>query len=504
MAISDGSYRADEITKSFAGVRVLHGVDFAVAPGTIHGLFGHNGAGKSTLLRILAGAQPADSGRLSIAGETVSFASPRDALAQGVACVYQELRLLPSMTVAENLFLGRELTSAGLEDNQAMLRYAARLLRDYNLRVSPSAPVKTLSHPEKQMVEVIANLDRKASFLFLDEPTTALDGRQAEEMLAAVRRIALERRIGVVLVSHKLDEVLGVCDEATVMSGGRVVFHGDRSHLSKDAIVKAIVGDAHRPSVPGLREAAGAAAAPTETLLEVSHLSGPRLNDVSLSARRGEILGICGLIGSGRSRFFGALYGTERITGGEVRLGGKPYRPASPRAAIAAGVAFLTEERKRDGFIPLMSACTNVVLPTLARYRKGALVSHAAAGASARATLARMRTRGELDRPIKSLSGGNQQKVLFGRIVEQDARLILLDEPTKGVDIGAKADIYAIIRSLADEGRCVLMISSDEEELLEVCDRIAVFRNGACIEPPVAAAQTSLADLRHAAWTTAA
>jgi ABC-type sugar transport system ATPase subunit len=429
--------------KGFAGVQVLHGVDFEVRPGTIHALLGHNGAGKSTLLKILAGTQPQDSGVLKVAGEEVTFSSPRDALHKGIACVYQELRLIPNLTVAENLFLGREFNKNGIEDDAAMLTYAGKLLADYHMKVDPADPVSVLSHPEKQMAEVIANLDRKARFLFLDEPTTALDGNQAREMLDSVKRIAVARQIGVVLVSHKLDEVLSICDEVTVLSAGVVVLHaqGDR--------------------------------------------------------------GIFGLVGSGRSRFLKTLYGSEPMTNGEVRLGGELYRPVGPRGAMASGIAMLTEERKQDGFIPLMSAFRNIVLPTLHRYRTAGLVNWRAATNTARQILARIGTRGELENPIKALSGGNQQKVLFGRIIEQDARLILLDEPTKGVDIGAKSDIYDIIYELAEQGRCVVVVSSEEEELLEVADRIVVFRHGACDGHSVPASQLTIADLRREAWTAA-
>ncbi|HWK46972.1 MAG TPA: sugar ABC transporter ATP-binding protein, partial [Stellaceae bacterium] len=433
--ISPDVYRATGIKKGFAGTAVLHGIDFTVRPGTIHGLLGHNGAGKSTLLKILAGVQPPDEGTLAIGERVLHLASPREALSQGIACVYQELRLIPNLTVTENLFLGRELKRAGFLDSADMLAHTRRVLADFGLRVDAAAAVRTLSHPDKQMVEVVANLDSDARFLLLDEPTTALDGRQAEEMLQAVRRIATERSIGVVLVSHKLDEVLSICDEATVLSGGRVVLQAERAELTKAAIVDAIVGDGgHRQVERECRsETLG------RTVIKVRDLKGPHLDGVNLQAAAGEVLGIYGLVGSGRTRFLRTLMGLEPMTGGTLDLAGQPYTPRAPAHAQKAGIAFLSEERKRDGFIPQMSAFRNVVLPTLRRYRRAGLVDHRGADAAARTLLGRIGTRGHLDRPIKALSGGNQQKVLFGRIIEQDAQLILLDEPTKGVDIGAKA-----------------------------------------------------------------
>ena len=499
--ITTERFTATGITKSFAGVGVLHGIDFEIRPGTIHGLFGHNGAGKSTLLKILAGAQPQDEGTMAIGSGVLTLASPSDALAKGIGCVYQELRLIPNLTVAQNLYLGRELAANGFRQIAEMNRRAEESLASYGLKLDVSRSVKDLSHPEKQLLEVIANLESNVRFLFLDEPTTALDGKHSADLLAHVRRIALERQIGIVLVSHKLDEVLTVCDEATVLSGGLVVYHDTGGSIRKEAIVAAIVGDAHGHEAESTHRERKA---PGDVFLKVSGLAGRRLKGVDLEARRGEIMGLYGLVGSGRTRFLRSIYGLEPVGAGQVTLGGMPYHTASPQQAIASGVAFLTEERKVDGFIPLMSAFQNVVLSTLGRYRAGPLVNLNASRASARETLAQINTKGRLEGPVKSLSGGNQQKVLLGRIIEQNANLILLDEPTKGVDIGAKGEIYDIIRSLADEGRCIVVVSSEEEELMEICDRIAIFRDGRCNTPPAPAADWTLGKLRQAAWAQAA
>lgn len=495
------SYKAEGVTKSFAGVGVLHGIDFEVKAGTIHGLFGHNGAGKSTLLKILAGAQPQDDGVLSVDGEQIRLASPREALAKGIGCVYQELRLIPNLTVTENLFLGREVTLHGVKRTAEMNNYSRTLLADYGLEMDVTRTVKGLSHPEKQLIEVIANLESDARFLFLDEPTTALDGQQSADLLSHVRRIALERNIGVVLVSHKLDEVLTVCDEATVLSGGRVVYSASGKDVGKQAIVDAIVGDAHGKHVETKDRASTVAG---EIFLRAKGLSGKRLKGADIEARRGEVLGLYGLVGSGRTRFLRTLYGLEEVAAGTVEIAGQAYRPVNPKKAIDSGIAFLTEERKIDGFIPLMSSFQNVVLSTLVKYRKHGFVDLAKARASAAETLASIRTHGRLENPVKSLSGGNQQKVLLGRIIEQDADLILLDEPTKGVDIGAKSDIYDIIGRLADEGRCIVVVSSEEEELVEICDRIAIFQHGYCTTPAKPVEDWTLAKLREAAWAPAA
>ncbi|WP_321800464.1 sugar ABC transporter ATP-binding protein [Caballeronia sp. J97] len=500
MSSSNRCYCARDVKVSFAGVPVLHGVDFDVVPGEIHGLFGHNGAGKSTLLKILAGVNQQDSGELLLGDERISLSSPRDALQQGIACVYQELRLIPGMTVWKNLFLGRELRKNRLLDEAAMIAHTQKVLHDYKLKINPHSLVKDLSHPDKQMLEVVANLDRNARFLFLDEPTTALEGAQAEALLREVQRIAREKNIGVVLVSHKLDEVLGVCDEATVMCGGRVIYNAKHT-IRKQDIIDAIVGDAGSPFNAGDRAPGSRQRERTTPFLDVRNLSTDRLRDVSMQAWPGEIVGIYGLAGAGRTRFCRTLYGLEAVLDGDVHLAGKPYRAGSPAHAISQGVGYLTEERKKDGIVPLMSSFANATLPILKRFRKRALVAHDDAARSANRILVEMNTRGDLRGPIKSLSGGNQQKVLLARVIGQDAKLVLLDEPTKGVDIGAKADIYAIIRRMADEGRCVVVVSSEEEELLEIADRVLVFHQGMCDGLPVAAGELSIAGLRKAAWS---
>ena len=497
-------YVARGITKSFGEVQVLSGVDFAVTPGQVHGLFGHNGAGKSTLMKILAGAQPHGGGTLTIDGRPASFNTPADALRQGIACVYQELRLISDLSVTENLFLGRELVRSGLRDNRAMAARTRQLLEEYGVRVHETALLRDLSHPDKQMIEVIANLDRNASYLFLDEPTTAINGKQAEDLLTKMKEIAVARRIGVILVSHKLDEVLGVCDEATVLMAGRALFTDRVGPDTKERIIDAIVGEEHRQEaasplarVTPVHHAPGREA---KTALSVSGLTTQRLRGITLDARAGEIVGIYGLAGSGRTRFLRALYGLDRVTGGTIRTGEREYSPRDPIHAIASGIAYLTEERKKDGFVAGMSAVQNAVLSTLGRHACLGYVRHEQAHKVAHEVLQRMRIKGDVRRPVTSLSGGNQQKVLLARLIQENSPLVLLDEPTKGVDIGAKGDIYNIIRQFSGEGRCVVVVSSEEEELLEICDRIYVFRSGTCDGESLPVGGLSVGALRHAAW----
>jgi len=499
--MSSAHYSARGICKSFAGTAVLHSIDLDIKPGAIHGLFGHNGAGKSTLLKILAGAQPPDSGQLSIGGKILHLDSPRQALAQKIGCVYQELRLIPNLSVTENLFLGREITRRGFKCIAHMHAKSRQLLADYGLDMDVTEQVCRLSHPEKQLVEVIANLESQVRFLFLDEPTTALDGQQSLQLLEQVRRIARQRQIGMVLVSHKLDEVLGVCDEASVLAAGKVVYHAIGTDIEKQAIIASVAGEMREKttmparSVLKRKESGGA-----EVLLRVRGLGGRRLKYASLEARRAEVIGLYGLMGSGRTRFLRSLYGMEAITTGTVEIHGESYMPRRPADAIRRGIAFLTEERKVDGFIPQMSALQNVTLTTLKQYRRGGFLQLAYMQAQACRQLVAVAAQGHFDRPVRFLSGGNQQKVLLGRVIEQNAALILLDEPSKGVDIGAKREIHAMIGQLAREGRCIIVVSSEEDELLAICDRIAVFCHGICDGQALPVAQWSLTKLRQAAW----
>ncbi|MDR1875098.1 MAG: sugar ABC transporter ATP-binding protein [Synergistaceae bacterium] len=488
------SYAVRGLEKSFSGVRVLHGVDFEISPGRVHGLFGHNGAGKSTLLRIMAGACGYDSGELILNGRAVVLNSPRDALSSQIACVYQELRLISQLSVTQNVFLGRELSVHGIRMEREMRAHTARLLEEHDLPILPDALVRDLSHPQRQMIEIIINLDRNARYLFLDEPTTALEVRRAEELLAGVRRIAVEKQIGVAVVTHKVSEILDHCDDATVLTGGVVVYRASTPRIDKNEVVDAIVGkkleEARIPHTPF------SASAESNPRLVVKNLRTKGLRGVNLKVYPGEILGLYGLVGSGRSRFCRTLYGMEKITAGDVLFDGVSCHASSPSDAIKRGVAYLTEERKKDGFIPQMSVLKNVVLPMLSRFRRFFLLDDREADTYARSVLSRFGTQGQLSGPIQSLSGGNQQKALFGRIIAQNAELVLLDEPTKGVDIGAKQDIYEVIRGMARDGKCVVVVSTEEEELLQIADRIAVFNNGACPEETLQAGNLTVEQLR--------
>ncbi|MCS5720637.1 sugar ABC transporter ATP-binding protein [Herbiconiux sp. CPCC 203407] len=514
----------DGISKSYGPTNALTDVSLAIRPGRVTALIGHNGAGKSTLLRSLSGAEVPDSGSIRIDGEAQSFTGPRDASTAGIACVYQELSLVDQLTVAQNIFLGQEQVSGGVLSRRQMNRRADELCAEYGITARATDLISSLPVAQRQMVEVARAINQKAKYILLDEPTTALEEQQVEHLLGIVRRLVDEQGIGVLLVDHKLDEVFAVADHVIGLSGGRIVLDGSVEDVDRAAVIEAIVGDhgsgpvdtaavaaivgdglgeTSLESVETVSEAARARefGAP---VLEATGLSGNNLHGVDLTVHAGEILGIYGLVGSGRTRFLRTVYGAFPLAEGSLKLLGKPFRPKSPAQAIKAGVAFLSEERKFDGFVPQMSSIENVVLPVLGKYIRGGVLRWRALKGSADDVLSQVSIRGQVSAPITSLSGGNQQKALFARATLQAPLLLLLDEPTKGVDIGAKREIYGIIRTLAAEKNvAVIVVSSEEEELTELADSIAVFRGGSCDGVVYPRSSVTAAQLRELAWADA-
>lgn len=475
-------YSACDIIKEYSGVRILHSINFDIKAGTIHGLFGHNGAGKSTLLKLMAGVEKPNSGKLLLQGKEIQLDSPKSALSNGIACVYQELRLIPDLTVMQNIFLGREVgNKLGIKKEKYMLRYARKLLLEYDIKINPKDYVRDLTHPIKQMIEVITNLDRKAKFIFLDEPTTALENKQASILLKYVQKIVKEKNIGIAIVSHKIDEVLEYCDEVSVMSGGKMVFNAQKENFSKQDIVDAIIGERNddNKSYFNIDRNKEHIINYNKPFLDIINVNTLKLKNINIKAYRGEILGIYGLVGSGRTSLLNTLYGIYNIDSGKILIDGKEYIPKNPFKAMLNGISLLTEDRKNLGIIPLMSAVRNSSLTSLNRFNKLLYIDFKRLDKEIINILNNMQIKGNIYNSIKSLSGGNQQKTLLGRIIEEDSDILLLDEPTKGVDLGAKRDIYNIIKSLAKLGKCIIIVSSEEEELVEIADRVIIFKSGA-------------------------
>jgi ABC-type sugar transport system ATPase subunit len=478
------SYVAQDVHKSYGQNEVLKNITVEFKSGEIHALVGHNGAGKSTLLRVLAGVEKADDGSVILDDKAVSFSSPREAQLLGVTCVYQELRLVNELTVAENIFLGQELHRGTVLKKKEMNRQAAEMLAQHGLDISPDDKVSKLSHPQRQLVEIVSALHKNARFLLLDEPTTSLEFQQIQELLETLKKLVSSQEVGVVLVTHKLDEVYAVADKITVLCDGKVVLSGNSKDIKQQDVVGYIIGE-EQNSGDGEGETSlkkdGVKFIDAEPALKVANLRTPKIKDVTLQAFPQQVLGIYGLGGSGRTEFLRALFGMDRKVSGNMSLQGKVFAPKSPRDALRRGVAYITEERKVDGFNPLMNSVMNMGLPVLSKFSRYGFIRKRKLQKEVLNIVKPLQIRGNISAPMQSLSGGNQQKVLFGRIIMQDAQLLLLDEPTKGIDIGAKSEIYKLIRSLVESKPiAVIVVSSEEEEILAISDQIVIFRSGVC------------------------
>jgi len=479
---------ASGVTKRFSGVAALTQVSIAIPPGQIVGLAGHNGAGKSTLLKVLSGVYRPDEGSVLLDGLPVELHSPRNALARGIATVHQELSLLANLTATQNTFLAKERTQLGLLQRSNMRAEAQQMIEAFGLDIDVDRPVGAYPVATRQLLELAIATHRNARFLLLDEPTTSLEGEQIDRLLDTVRGLARERGVGVLLINHKLDELYAVADHIIALVDGYVRLNGPAASIAREDVVRAIAGDeavshVHSPSAHGTPAGTvqSAAAGQDDIALAVTHLQNKVLAGVNLVARKGRILGIYGLVGSGRTEFLRSLVGLDPIHAGEIVLSGRRYRPRNPAAARKEGLVYLTEERKRDGIVAPLDAIVNVSLPVLYRFRRTGFLRLRERDRRSNEYLDLLKVRGDRTQPVIRLSGGNQQKVLLARALMQEPSVLLLDEPTKGVDIGVKMDIHRMIRELAHEqGLTILLVSSEEEEILEVADDVVVFIGGKC------------------------
>ncbi|WAC99167.1 sugar ABC transporter ATP-binding protein [Streptomyces sp. NA13] len=459
------------VSKSFLGVRVLHDVDLDLRAGEVHALVGENGAGKSTLMKILAGEHVPDGGRLTLDGTPRSFTHPAQAQAAGIGVIHQEFALLEHRTVAENVFLGREPGRFGLVDRRTMERRTAELLGEIDeTGITPRTPVHTLSVARRQTVEIVKALASDVRVLVMDEPTAPLAEHEVTRLAALVRRLAA-RGLGILYISHRLREVFDLSQRITVLKDGRRVTTLDTASTDSAAVVRAMVGrdlDAYYP--PRARpEEIG------EPVLTVEGGANDRLAGIGLTVRAGEVVGVAGLQGSGRTSLVRALFGAAPFTAGTMTVAGRPLRPTRPREAIRAGVALVTEDRKGEGLALRQSVRDNALLVT--RAVPGRTRPPSARGAAA--LLERVRLRASADtQEVQYLSGGNQQKVVIAKWLAARPRVLLFDEPTRGVDVGAKAAIHTLVRELAAEGLAVLIVSSELPELLGMSDRVLVMADG--------------------------
>jgi ribose transport system ATP-binding protein len=467
------------LSRSYGGVRALVDMDMVVQPGTIHAVVGENGAGKSTLMKILAGAVRPDRGEVRVADELVTFASPQDARRAGIGIVYQELSLFPERSILANLFPDSQPTRRGLVDQGAMLQRARPVLQRIGLTTEPDTLVGDLDLDDRQLVEISRVLVERPRLLILDEPNSALNERETGRLFSVLRELRADG-VTMLYVSHRLEEVFEIADRITVMRNGHLVFTRDRADVTMADVVQGMVGTAQTELFPPRRATVTNGGADRDAL-EVRGLSaGDELRDVSFTARPGEIIGLAGLEGSGVATLLGVLFGTRRATSGEVRYPDGQGLPRSPTGAAARGISLVPADRRRQGLMLDRSVVRNITLVTVGAGAGGSpWLRPMAMLAAARRQIARLQIKvADPQAPVGSLSGGNQQKVVLGRWLEAEPRLLLLDDPTRGVDIGAKREIYLLIRQLADEGRIVLFRSTEHPELVGLADRILIFYRG--------------------------
>jgi ribose transport system ATP-binding protein len=464
------------IVKQFPGVRALDGVDLDVRPGEVHCLLGQNGAGKSTLIKVLAGAHQPDAGTITWRGEEVTLSGPQAALSRGIATIYQELDLVPGLSVADNIFLGREHSRFGIARPAAANKAAAALLtRLGHPEIRPTAEVASLSAASQQMVSMARALSQDAQLIIMDEPSAVLDNEEVERLFEVIRDLT-RHDVAVVYISHRLEEIRQIGDRITVLKDGRTVATGlpARETSTRD-VITLMTGRTIEYVFPERH-----AVPEGEPLLAVEDLRlAGTFSGVSFTVRPGEVVGFAGLVGSGRSEILETVYGARKATSGTVRIAGRTLRPGNVAAAVAAGVGLAPEERKSQGLLLGESVARNISIASLARFARAGFVSRADERTAAREQVTALEVRPpDVDREVRTFSGGNQQKVVLARWLLRDCKVLLLDEPTRGVDVGARSEIYALVRDLADRGVAVVVVSSEIPEVLGLADRVLVIAEG--------------------------
>jgi ribose transport system ATP-binding protein len=465
------------ISKTFGPIKALDDVSLSVAPGEVHALMGENGAGKSTLMKILAGAIRSDPGsEILIEGEPVHMNRPQDARSHGIAVIYQELALAPNLSVAQNMFLGREKSSGGFQHFAGQRRDCVPVLQRLGADFGPATPVSTLSLGQRQLVEIARALLSDARIIVMDEPTTALSERESEKLFKLVEDLRAAG-ISIIYISHRMEEVYRLSDRVSVLRDGHYVGTLEHDDIEPERLVSMMVGRSasgfykkeHRPSAGG------------QPVLEVEDLTdGARTGPCSLHLHAGEVVGVAGLVGSGRTELARLIYGADAAAGGSVRLDGRDLEHRTPRSSLTAGIAYLTEDRKGLGLHLEMSVAENVAISVLAdRSGPAGSLRPALVSEMGRRRIQELDIRGaRVGTRVGNLSGGNQQKVLLGRLLETRPKVLILDEPTRGVDIGAKSEIYRLIDRLTSQGMAVMLISSELAEVIGTADRILVMRDG--------------------------
>jgi ABC-type sugar transport system ATPase subunit len=470
--------RMEQISKNFGATRALDRVDFDLRPGEVHALLGENGAGKSTLIKVLSGAIKPDAGAIWLEGLRFAPAGPLESRRAGISVIYQELNLAPHLTVVENIMLGREWRNFGFLRRRRMREKAGEALAlVHHAEISPDVPVRRLSVASRQIVEIARALAEQAKILVMDEPTSSLSGEDSQRLFGIIRRLK-SQGVGIIYISHFLEEVRQVADRSTVLRDGKKAGSGRMDELSLESIIKLMVGGEVKELFPQVVHRLG------DEVLESGELKGKRMPAaVTLALRRGEILGIAGLVGSGRSEFLRTLFGLDSMESGRLRVGGDEVSRGGPRQRIRNGLGLLSEDRQGEGLALSCSVADNLTLSYFAPYVHSGFLRNKKQRQAAAEWIAEMQIKvRNPGQPVSSLSGGNQQKVALARLLHQNAAVLLLDEPTRGIDIVSKSQIYESMGTLASEGKSILFVSSYFPELIGVCDRIAVFHRGRLVD----------------------
>jgi ribose transport system ATP-binding protein len=468
-----------DIEKRFAGIPALSGASLEIRSGEVHALIGQNGAGKSTMIKVLTGYHRRDSGTVLFGGQPFEVNSPHQAQASGISTIYQEINLVPFRSVAENICLGREARRFGMLDWRAMHTEAERLLATFGIDLDVRRPLLDFNTATQQMVAIARAIGFSARLVIMDEPTSSLDEGEVAMLFKVIRQLKADG-VSVIFVSHKLDELYEVCDRVTIMRDGKTVRTADMGEIGKLELVSSMLGrdiskaDGHATAFTQAKREAG------QIVFSAQGLAARQtVQDVSFEVARGEIVGFAGLLGAGRTETARLVFGVDRARSGSMQIEGKPYEPQKPKEAIAAGLGFVTEDRKLEGIVPELSVADNMTLTLLPRISKNGVVSEARQREVVERFIKQLGIKcSGPNQKIRELSGGNQQKVLLARWLATNPKLLILDEPTRGIDVGAKGEIQHLIRQLADAGLAVLMISSELEEVVEGADRVFVLREG--------------------------
>lgn len=472
--MNDNLLEIKNLSKSFGKNKVLSGINITLKKGSVLGLMGENGAGKSTMMKCLFGIYEQDEGQFFLDGKPIDFKSPKEALENGVSMVHQELNQCLDRTVMDNLFLGRYPKKFGVVDEKRMFRESSRLFSSLKMNVNPNVIMRTMSVSQRQMVEIAKAVSYNAKIIVLDEPTSSLTEPEINKLFAIVRDLRA-KGVSFVYISHKMDEIFQICDEVSVLRDGNMVYQKTTLDAKMDELISAMVGRSLDKRFPDVDNTPG------EDYLEIKNLStkySPQLEDISFTVKKGEIFGLYGLVGAGRSELLESIFGVRTISKGEIILNGRSVRFSSPKDAMAYNFAMVTEERKLNGMFGKDTIEFNTCITNLEQYKKFGILSSRKMRDAANREIKKMHTKCvSADELITFLSGGNQQKVIIGKWLEREPDILLLDEPTRGIDVGAKYEIYQLIIQMAKEGKTIIVVSSEMPEILGITNRIAVMSN---------------------------